>query len=78
LTRSIGAAAVFETAAETPPTVIAKSVLVSVKSSPGATDPSVSVVLDGDNDRNVLEEVDILKKSITKGGLSKEMSAGCP
>ena len=38
--------------------------------------PSLCVEIDGDNGWNVFREVDVLKKSITKGGLSKKkMSA---
>ena len=75
MTRSIGAAAVLETAAETPPTVIGSQFLANVNFAVNSARSSISTEFDGDNDNRVLLEVDVLKKSITKGGLFTKGSA---
>ena len=70
MTRSIGAAAVLETAAETPPTVIANQYIYPKLVSAAAMHDSSSIDFDSDNDLNGSAKVDVLKKSMTKGGLS--------
>jgi hypothetical protein len=65
----MGAAAVLETAAETPPTVIASQHWHLVKFPHKPTEPSAPTEPGGNNDYEAAAEVDILKKSITKGGL---------
>lgn len=72
MTRSIGAAAVLETAAETPPTVIASQFLYSEAQSQISARQPASIGIDADRGHLVLEKVNILKKSITKGGLSRK------
>jgi hypothetical protein len=65
----MGAAAVFETAAETPPTVIRVSCQWTLVVRMASNNPSPAIESDGDNDREVCGRVAILKKSITNGGL---------
>jgi hypothetical protein len=72
----MGAAAVLETAAETPPTVIASQFLLSfVTKFPTAHNTSSSIEVDGGNEYAVSEGVDLLIKSITKGGLLEKLLA---
>lgn len=72
----MGAAAVLETAAETPPTVYHE--LVADICKPIAQKPSSIHVYNGDNGHGALAEEDVLKKSITKGGLLRNGSARDP
>jgi len=69
----MGAAAVFETAAETPPTVIKSQFLTLWTLSPNSHQ-SIHVS-DSDGGGGAMAEVDILKKSIAKGGLLRDKLA---